>query len=180
MSVETISRRYATALADAVMKSGETEAVRAELKIWEQLMAANAELQNAFGNPAITHPKKERVLERLLDRAKPSRTTANFLRVLLNNGRLMQLGEIVERFEAVLEERSGVVSAEVASAHELTEAQRNELKASLEKRTGKQVKLDFAVDSNLIGGVVTRVGSTVYDSSVKTQLENLKAELIGS
>ena len=179
MSVETISRRYAVALADVVLKSGETEVVRSELRTWEQLIAANNDLQMAFGNPAIAHAKKENVLEGLLAKSKPSRTTANFLRVLLSNGRLMQLGEIIERFESELEERSGVVSANVSSAHELNDAQRNELRANIEKRTGKQVKLDFAVDPNLIGGVVTRIGSTIYDGSVKTQLENLKDELIG-
>jgi F-type H+-transporting ATPase subunit delta len=178
MSVETISRRYGTALADVVLKSGETETVKAELKIWEQLMTANSELQSAFGNPAITHPKKEKVLEQLIARTQPSRATANFLRVLLRNGRLMNLGDIMKRFELILEERSGIVSAEVASARELSEAQRRELKVNLEKRTGRQVKIDFAVNPELIGGVVTRIGSTVYDGSVKTKLENLREELV--
>jgi F-type H+-transporting ATPase subunit delta len=178
MSIETISRRYATALADVVLKSGNTDAVSAELKMWAQSMGANSDLQKAFGNPAIAHSKKEKVLEGLIAKATPSTTTANFLRVLLSNGRLMDLNDIMERFELVLEERSGVVSAEVTSARELADAQRKELKASLEKLMGKQVKFDFAIDPNLIGGVVTRVGSTVYDSSVKTQLENLREELV--
>ena len=180
MSAETISRRYATALADVVTKSGETESIKNELKMWEQLMATNADLQSAFRNPAIAHSNKEGVLEALLQKAKPSTTTSNFLRVLLRNGRLTELSVINERFAAVLEERSGSVAAEVTSARELADAQRNELKANLERITGKQVKLNFTVDPNLIGGVVTRIGSTVYDGSVKTQLENLKEELIGS
>jgi F-type H+-transporting ATPase subunit delta len=180
MSVETISRRYATALADVVVSSGDIETVKGELKAWEQLMTANPDLENAFRNPAIAHAKKENVLEGLLAKTKPSRTTANFLRVLLSNSRLTELGHINERFESVLEERSGSVVAEVTSARELVDAQRNELKANLAKITGKQVKLNFNVDPDLIGGVVTRIGSTVYDGSVKTQLENLKEELIGS
>ena len=180
MSVETISRRYATALADVVLKSGETETVKTELKTWEQLITSNSELQNAFGNPSITQTKKEKVLEQLIARTRPSRATSNFLRVLLRNGRLMDLGNIIQRFELVLEERSGVVSAEVASARELSQAQRNELKVNLERRTGRQVNIDFAIDPELIGGVVTRIGSTVYDGSVRTKLENLREELIGS
>lgn len=180
MSVETISRRYATALADVVAKNGETETVRTELKTWEQLMAANVDLQNAFGNPSIAHASKEKVLEGLIGKAKPSKTTSNFLRVLLRNNRLMQLDDINRRFASVLEERSGSVSAEVISARELGDSQKNELRSNLEKLTGKQVKLNFTIDPNLIGGVVTRVGSTVYDGSVKTQLENLKEELIGN
>ena len=180
MSVETISRRYATALADVVLHSGEVETVKTELKTWEQMIAGNVDLQSAFGNPSIAHASKERVLEGLLAKAKPSKTTSNFLRVLLQNSRLMDLGTINERFAAVLEERSGHVSAEVISARELSDAHKSELKANLEKLTGKQVRLEFNIDPTLIGGVVTRVGSTVYDGSVRTQLENLKEELMGS
>jgi len=180
MSNETVSRRYATALADVVIKTGEVEGVKGELKIWEQMLTGNSELENAFRNPAIAHANKEKVLESLLERMRPSKTTSNFLRVLLRNGRLVDLTSINDRFAVVLEERSGSVVASVLSARELSDSQRNELKANLERTTGKQIKLDFNIDPNLIGGVVTRVGSTIYDSSVKTQLENLKEELIGS
>jgi F-type H+-transporting ATPase subunit delta len=180
MSVETISRRYAVALADVVLKSGETETVRSELRAWEQMIVGNADLLSAFGNPSIPQASKEKVLQQLIAKANPSKTTANFLRVLLRNNRLMQLDEINQRFDAELEERSGHVSAEVTSARELGDAQKGELKSNLEKLTGKQVKLNFTIDPALLGGVVTRVGSTVYDGSVKTQLENLKQELIGS
>jgi len=178
MSIETVARRYATALADVVMKNGETDSVRSELKIWEQLIAGNLELESAFGNPSIAAAKKEAVLEGLLGRTKPSKTTSNFLRVLLRNGRLTDLSAVNEKFELVLEARSGVVSGEVISAHELSDAERKELMENLEKLTGKTVKLDFGIDKNIIGGVVTRVGSTVYDNSVKTQLENLREELM--
>lgn len=178
MSVETIARRYATALADVVTKSGDTETAKGELKVWEQLITGNADLQNAIRNPSIPHSSKENVLEALIGKVKPSRTTANFLRVLLSNGRLTELPEINAKLESVLEERSGSVVADVTSARDLTGAQQKELKANLEKVTGKQVKLNFAIDPAIIGGVVTRVGSTVYDGSVKTQLENLKEELV--
>jgi F-type H+-transporting ATPase subunit delta len=180
MSNETVSRRYATALADVVIKSGEVASVKSELKIWEQMLTENAELHSAFRNPAIAHMNKEKVLESLLERTKPSKTTSNFLRLLLRNGRLVDLTGINDRFAVVLEERSGSVVANVTSARELNDSQRNELKTNLEKLTGKQIKLAFNIDPNLIGGVVTRIGSTIYDSSVKTQLENLKEELIGS
>ena len=178
MSVETVARRYATALADVVGKSGETETVKSELKTWEDLMKANGELQNAFANPAIAHLSKEKVLDGLLAKTKPTKTTANFLRVLLRNSRLTELRQINEKFAAVLEERSGVVAAEITSARPLSDGERAELQASLAKLTGKLVNLNFEIDENIIGGVVTRVGSTVYDDSVKTQLENLKTQLI--
>jgi F-type H+-transporting ATPase subunit delta len=161
MSNETVSRRYATALADIVIKSGEVESVKSELKIWEQMLTGSAELGNAIRNPSIAHMKKEKVLESLLERTKPSKTTSNFLRLLLRNGRLADLTSINDRFAVVLEERSGSVVANVSSARELNGSQQNELKANLEKLTGKQIKFDFNIDPNLIGGVVTRIGSTI-------------------
>jgi F-type H+-transporting ATPase subunit delta len=180
MSVETVARRYANALADIVLKSGETETIQSELKSWEDLINSNNDLQTAFGNPSIAHLSKEKVLEGLLAKTKPSKTTANFLRVLLQNSRLTELGHINEKFASVLDERSGVVSAEVTSSRPLSETEKAEFQASLAKLTGKQVNLNFDIDENIIGGVVTRIGSTVYDGSVKTQLENLKQELIGN
>lgn len=179
MSVETVARRYATALADVVTKSGETEVVKTELKSWEDLITSNAELQNAFANPSIPHLSKENVLAKLIEKAKPSRTTANFLRVLLRNSRLTELAHINEKFASVLDERNGLIAANIISARPLSDAEKAEFQTNLAKMTGKQVNLNFAVDEQIIGGVVTRVGSTVYDSSVKTQLENLKASLIG-
>ncbi|MGH9947433.1 MAG: ATP synthase F1 subunit delta, partial [Pyrinomonadaceae bacterium] len=137
-----------------------------------------AELANAFGNPSIAYSKKEGVLEGVISKTKPSKTTSNFLRVLLKNGRLGDLPAINERFDAVIEERSGIVTGEVISAHELSTDERKELEKNLEKITDKDVKLNFVIDKNIIGGVVTRIGSTVYDGSVRTQLEHLKEQLM--
>jgi F-type H+-transporting ATPase subunit delta len=178
MSQETVARRYATALADVVTKNGDIDTVRTELKSWEELIRSSIDLQNAFLNPAIGHASKEKVLESLVQRTRPSRTTSNFLRVLLKNDRIGELDEINRRFEAELEERSGVVTAHVTSARELTDGEKAQLQTNLAKLTGRMVKLEFGIDKDLIGGVVTRIGSTVYDASVKTQLENLREELV--
>ena len=180
MSIETIARRYATALADVVLKNGDVETVKSELTSWNEMMASSGELLEAFRNPAIAHLSKEKVLESLLEKAKPSKTTANFLRVLLKNGRLTELSQINTRFESVLAERSGEVTAQVVSARSLGESEKSELKTNLEKLTGKKVKLNFETNEDIIGGVVASVGSTVYDGSVKTQLENLKQQMIGN
>ena len=137
-------------------------------------------LHEVFGNPSIAHKSKEKVLESLVEKAKPSKTTANFLRVLLQNSRLTELGKINERLVSVLEERSGVVSADITSARPLSEAEKSELQTNLEKLTGKRVKTNFETDENIIGGVITRIGSTVYDGSVKTKLEELKQQMIGN
>ena len=180
MSVETVARRYANALADVVTKTGDVDSVRNELKTWELMISANHDLQTAFGNPAISQVNKEKVLENLIEKTKPTKTTANFLRILLRNNRLTEIGEINEKFSSVLEERSGAVSAQIISARSLSEAEKAGMQANLSKLTGKNVSLNFATDETLIGGVVTRIGSTVYDGSVKTQLAELKHQMIGS
>ncbi len=180
MSVETVARRYAAALADVVTKSGEITSVQTELKTWEEMMASNSQLLEAFSNPSIAHDSKEKVLENLIEKTKPTKTTANFLRVLLRNNRLTEISEINERFAVVLEERSGAIAAQVTSARPLSDAQKAELQTNLNKLTGKNVSPNFEVDENIIGGVITRIGSTIYDGSVKTKLEELRQQLIGN
>jgi F-type H+-transporting ATPase subunit delta len=178
MSVETVARRYGAALADVVIKSGETEIVRTELKTWEATLSANAELSSVFSSPAIAHMNKETILEKLIAKTQPGRTTANFLKVLLRNNRLGELSEIIRRFEAELEERSGNVVAKLTSARELSDSEKTELNASLARVTGKHIKPAYFVDKEIIGGVVAQIGSTVYDASVRTQLDNLRTELV--
>lgn len=178
MNTETIARRYSTALADVVLQSGETETVKSELESWGELFTQNGDLQTVFSNPSIAHANKEKVLDGLIARTQPSKTTANFLKVLLQNGRLAALGDINKRFAAVLEERGGRVTAEILSARELPDDERAEFEKNLEKLTGKRVSVNYAINKDIIGGVITRIGSTVYDGSVKTKLENLKEQLV--
>ncbi len=180
MSVETVARRYASALADVVAKSGDTNNIQTELRQWETMIVSNPELLEVFNNPSIQQENKEKVLESLIERAKPTKTTANFLRVLLRNSRLTDIRQINEKFASVLEERSGFVSARITSARSLSPLQQSEIQTNLEKMTGKRVSPTFTMDETIIGGVITRIGSTVYDGSVKTQLENLKQQMIKS
>ncbi|MBX7054129.1 MAG: F0F1 ATP synthase subunit delta [Pyrinomonadaceae bacterium] len=179
MSTETVARRYSAALADVVLQTGDVDTVKAELAGWHQIFDENPDLTNVFSNPAISHVNKEKLLEELLAKSQPSKTTANFLRILLRNDRINEIGEIHNRFASVLEERKGVVSAEITSARELPESERAAFQANLEKLTGKKVNIKFVTNSDIIGGVVTRIGSTVYDGSVRTKLDSLKEQLIG-
>ncbi len=181
MSIETIARRYAGALADVVMNSGDKDTIQSELKTWEQMLTENRDLHNAFHNPSINQENKEKVLELLIQKSKPTTTTANFLRILLKNDRLTEITAINEKFDSVIAERSGTVAASVTSSRELSDAEKAEMKANLVKVTGgKQINLDYKIDESIIGGAITRVGSTVYDGSVKTQLELLKQQMIKS
>ena len=178
MSQEAVARRYAGALADVAIKNGSTDDVRRELNAWDQMISENADLKAAFSNPSISHSNKEKVLEALIAKSGPSTTTANFLRVLLQNSRLTELSAINQKLHQVVDERSGLISGSVTSARPLNDDEKQKFKGAVESKTGKQVNLSFQIDENLIGGAVTRVGSTVYDGSVRSQLDNLRNQMI--
>ena len=179
MSLQTIARRYAVALADVVSSRGDAQGVREELSAWEEMMRTNAQLLEVFRHPTIAYEQKQRVANALIERTRVRPTTANFLRVLLQNHRLADLGEINKYFAQELDRRSGIVTARVTTARTVgTEAQES-LRAKLGAMTGSKVRLEFDVDEELIGGVVTRIGSTVYDGSVRGQLQQIKQKMIG-
>ena len=108
---------------------------------------------------------------------KLSPITRNFLFVLVDRRRIASLSNIIQDFEAVVDARLGFAQAEVSSARELSETQRSALNARLERLTGKRIRMRFTVDPALIGGVVARIGSTVYDGSVRGQLATLERRL---
>lgn len=179
MSSQTIARRYATALADVIISQHEEAEVSAELRAWEQMLAANPALLEIFSNPTVGYEQKQKVLGELIERGRLRPTSANFLRVLLKNQRLADLPEVTAKLSQILDERSGVIGAEVISAQPLPAATTAALAERLGKITGKKVNLNFGTDESLLGGIVTRIGSTVYDGSVRNQLERLGEELAG-
>ncbi|HEY0005297.1 MAG TPA: ATP synthase F1 subunit delta [Pyrinomonadaceae bacterium] len=177
--MQAVARRYATALADVVISQGEEREVQDELKAWEQLMQSNTQLLEVFRNPTIPYEQKRKVLNTLIARTRVRQTTANFLQVLLQNQRLAELGEVNRRFAQILEERAGVVSAEVTTARPVSASLQEALRSKLADLTGKQVRLNFTTDEELIGGMVTRIGSTIYDGSVRSQLQQVKERMVG-
>ena len=179
MSSQAVARRYAVALADVVLARGEAQDVREELAAWDELMRSNAQLLEVLRHPAISYEQKRGVLEELIKRTRPRPTTANFLRVLLQNGRLAELSEVSTQFAQELDRRSGVVTAQVTTARPLTADAQEALRARLGQLTGSRVRLQFEVDGELIGGVVTRIGSTLYDGSVRGRLQQIKQRMVG-
>ena len=174
-----MARRYAAALADVVMGRGDAREVQSELSAWETMMQGNPDLLEVFRNPTIPYDQKRGVLDALIERGRVSPTTSNFLRVLLRNQRLPDLQEINKRFALELDERSGVVVAQVTTARPVPTSVQQSLGDSLSNLTGRRVRLQFAVDDELIGGVTTRIGSTVYDGSIRTQLQQIEQRMAG-
>jgi F-type H+-transporting ATPase subunit delta len=177
LSVQTVARRYATALADVVVARGEAQDVQRELAAWEEMMQSSEQLLEVFRNPTIPYDQKRKVLNALIARTHVRQTTANFLQVLLQNQRLADLSEVNLRFAQILDERSGVVSAEVTTARPVPQSSQEALRAKLTELTGKRVRLNFTTDEELIGGITTRIGSTIYDGSVRNQLQQVKERM---
>src|ERR1700730_6806849 len=153
------------------MERGEEREVQAEISSWATLIESNPQLREVFDNPTIPYEQKRGVLEQLISRSKVRQTTAGFLQVLLKNQRLSQLKEVADKFANVLDERSGVVAANVMTARDVPEESKKALQDALATATGKIVRLNFTTDKEIIAGMVTKIGSTVFDGSVRTQLE---------
>ena len=177
MSLQTIARRYAAALADVAIPRGEEQKVKEEVQAWGSMVDENAQLKEVFNNPTVPYEQKRRLLKELITKSGVGVTTAAFLQVLLKNQRLSQIKDIAERYSQILDQRSGIVAAHVTTARPVAEAQKNALREALGQLTGANVRLEFETDETIIGGVVARIGSTIFDGSVETQLQRLTADM---
>jgi F-type H+-transporting ATPase subunit delta len=176
-----VANRYARALVDVVTASTSTvqpeDAVR-HLRAVGEMLAGSLELRTALLTPAIPNSRKRAVIGRLLEEMSVSDLIRNFVYVIINHRRIGLLGEISEAFELLMDQRLGFVRAEVTSATALDARRSASLEAELSRLTGKKMRLRFAVDSSLLGGALARIGSTVYDGSIRGQLQQLRRQLI--
>lgn len=179
MSSQTVARRYASALADVIIGREEEHQVRAEVAAWQKMISENSPLLEAFSNPTVAYEQKARILNDLIERTRVRPTTANFLRVLLKNQRLAELPQVDAKLAEVLDERAGVISAQVVSARPVSDDTKALLEQKVGEMTGKRTRLTFDIDESLLGGIITRIGSTIYDGSVRNQLRRLREELAG-
>ena len=180
MTHSAVATRYANALADVVTAASSElrpPEAAAELRTFQATLESSPDLHNALLTPAIPIARKRAVVTRIAGMLGLSRVTRNFLLVLIDHRRIADTAAIADAFELVLDERLGFARAEVSSAAELNERQRAELAAELERLTGKRIRARYAVDRSLIGGAVARIGSTVFDGSVRGQLATIGRRL---
>lgn len=168
-----IARRYAKALVQLGSENGLIDRFSQELKTIDQLVSGNAELRAVFGNPAFTAEQKKQIVSELVAKLGCSELVTNFLLLLVDKNRMVCLSQIVQTYEKLADEQSGVVRPVITSALSLSDAQVSAIQTALEQKTGKKVIPQVVVDSSLIGGVVTQIGDIAYDSSVKTQLARI-------
>jgi F-type H+-transporting ATPase subunit delta len=177
MSATTVARRYAEAMADVAIARNQVEQIDAELRAFAEMLRQSRELAQVFASPVLPQADKSRVLEALIARARPGTFTANLLRMMLTNHRLPLVADVYEQYRRIINERRGVVVAEVTTVQPLAQAEQAQLGQRLQTITGKRVEFQFKTDPALIGGIVTRIGSVIYDGSVRTQLQEIEQRL---
>lgn len=178
MSGRASAARYARALLDVAIKEADPAQVSAHLGAFADLVAGNPTLRDALTNPAVPAAAKQRVVSELVTRQGLKPPVSKLLLMLAERDRLSLLPDLLAVYRERLEEHVGVVRAEVTSATELTPEQAAHVQQRLATVTGRDVKLTTRVDAQLIGGVVARIGSTVYDGSVATQLAKMREKLL--
>jgi F-type H+-transporting ATPase subunit delta len=175
--MRTLADRYAAALADVALAENAAGKIRGELADFLALLREAPQLGTLLSSPAVPRAGKRAVAEALVQRMGASRTLRNFLCVVLDHRRTRLLPEIQEALDRQLDERLGVTRAEVTSARELPRTDQTRLQAVLSRLTGRKIEAQYRLDPQLIAGTVVRIGSTIYDGSVRTRIEKMRNQL---
>ena len=171
----SVASTYARAFADVVLDA-HLDAGRAinGLRQITTLFSQSQNLRRVWENPAVPADQKRKLLDAIVQREGIEKPVRNLVAVLIDQRRLPFLSRIIEQLEKELDARLGFAEARVSSARELGEAERRTLESQIAKTTGKKVRASYGLDPSLLGGAVVRIGSTIYDGSVKGQLEKIK------
>jgi len=172
-----ISRCYAKALLLIGKEDGQNETYREELNNVAELIHGEKELEQTLTNPLYDAAGRERVLGAIIEKMDLSKVMTSFLQLVFEKGRIGFIGSINDFYQKLADELKGVARASLVSATELSSEAVEKIRASLSKRTGKDIVLETEQDPALIGGIVTRIGDLVLDGSIKTQLLNMRESL---
>jgi F-type H+-transporting ATPase subunit delta len=168
--------RYAKALLDVLYPS-KAEKGREQLSQFISVLSQQTDARLVLENPTVATERRRDLLNKIGDALVLEPPVRNFLGLLIDRNRLELLDEISSTYDALLDERLGVVKARVTSALEMDSKQRDQVVTRLEAITGKKVRMEVLVDPSLIGGLVAQVGSTIYDGSIRQQLETFRNSL---
>ena len=175
--ISGVAERYAGSLFELALESKSVESVEKDLTRVEQLLAGSADLKRLIESPVFSADDQFKAIGAVADKAGIKGLVGNFLRVVAKNRRLFAVPGMIRAYRRIAAEQRGEVSAEVTSAHALTAAQQNELKATLREVAGKDVSVAVTVDPSLLGGLIVKIGSRQIDTSLKTKLNSLKLAL---
>ena len=177
MVTGSLSRRYAKAIFDIGSQQGDLTKLGQDIRSLAKAMNESKELQTVLTNPAIRRGDRKRVVDGLLQSIGVQTASRNMVYLLLEGERMGSIPSISRALDEMIEAKAGRVTAEVISAKPLDPSQLSQINAALEKLSGKKVSVTTRQDPELLGGVVAKVGDTVYDGSLRTQLRTLRDEL---
>ena len=174
-----ITRRYARALADIVFeRKMDAQKTAAELRGLVALVEESQPLREVWENPAVSPEQKLGVLDAIAKKMEAEPVIRNFMAVVIDHRRVPQLEEIARQFDAEVNQRLGMTDAEITTVRDLSSDERNQMESKIAAMTGKTVKAIYNTDAGVLGGAIIRVGSTIYDGSVRGQLQKLRQQLI--
>lgn len=177
MSMRASAARYAKALLDVIIAEGDPAQAEQQLVAFVTLLEQHGNLQAALTNPAVPAASKRAVVQQLLERLQASVPVTRLLLLLAERDKLAMLGDVLAVYRERLMDHQRVIRAEVTTAEPLADARVDELRQRLARATGRTVTMTVKVDPAIVGGIVTRIGSTVYDGSVAAQLQALRQRL---
>ena len=178
MIAANVARRYAKALVDLGAETGTLDALTDEITKIAQAYDASVDLRHALENPLVSYAQKKAVLTELADKLGLGAMAKNTVLLLNDRRRMKILPSVAQLLREISDKKKGLLRAEVISAGPLSDSYYTKLQAQLEKMTGKKIVLDKKEDTSLLAGVVTRIGDTVYDGSLRSRLESLKNSLL--
>jgi F-type H+-transporting ATPase subunit delta len=164
-------------MADIALAQGAAEPAAKQLHEFGAAYAQSAELRTFLASPAVSTEAKHAVIEKIVARLGASKIIRNFLFVIADHRRTQLIPEVIAAFHEVIRQRQGVAEAMVSSAVEVSAAQKKEMAATLGRLTGKKIEAKYALDPELLGGAVVRIGDTIYDGSLRSRLNELRARL---
>jgi F-type H+-transporting ATPase subunit delta len=179
--MSALTLRYAHACASVAASNHlDVQAAQQQLRDFSDTFAGSEELREVLMNPSIGGEQKLKVLDAIAGRIGMLAQVRNFLAVIMDHQRLAELNEILAEYHSVADEQAGMAEAEITSAHPLNDEDRAELEAQVAKLAGGRVRATYRQDPTLLGGAVVRIGSTVYDGSLRGQFQQLKQRLVNA
>ena len=179
--MSVLSLRYAHAFASVAASSHlDTTAAQQQLNDFSGTLAGSRELREVLMDPSIATEQKLKVLDAIAGRIGMFPQVRNFLAVIMGHQRLAELNEVLTEYHAIADEQSDLTEADITSARPLNDQDRAELEAQVAKLAGGRVRATYYQDATLLGGAVVRIGSTVYDGSIRGQLQQLKQKLVSA
>jgi F-type H+-transporting ATPase subunit delta len=179
--MSALTLRYAHAFASVAASNHlDANAAQQQLRDFSETFADSRELREVLMNPSIGNDQKLKVLDAVAGRIGMIPQVRNFLAVIMDHQRLSELHEILTEYHEIADEQSGLAEAEITSAHPLNDEDRVELEAQVAKVAGSRVRATYRQDATLLGGAVVRIGSTVYDGSLRGQFQQIKQKLVNA